>query len=282
MITPELQEFFRFRRHDAPLGGPSDGHSTATAEIQKSFLAKYPESAKNRVRVHTESRREISRGRQPFTRLCLTLGDRATDGRGNLLMQGTWIACLNLDDRHRAGNTSTMTTFLLAQRPFGRIATDQKSAAAVIADARQRQRRRRAIVGATVATTGIALLGLLAFHDFVLAHHAPVRQTSVRVYLSAQATPRQTARLLAAARAEHGIANATVYSKRAALEALRQQYPALVSHLSGNPLPNAIDLQLTHGIDVSRLIANLKRKQLAGIEQVRYLTQKHGQYITKK
>jgi cell division protein FtsX len=65
-----------------------------------------------------------------------------------------------------------------------------------------------------------------------------------------------------------------VFSKRAALEALRQQYPALASHLSGNPLPDSIDVRLTGGLDASRLIADLKAKRLPGIARVRYITQK--------
>lgn len=169
-----------------------------------------------------------------------------------------------------------MTTFPLAQKltPFGQADTDRGSAAAVIADARRRQRRRRTIVGATVAATGITVVAVLAFDAFIFGNHAPVRQTSVRVYLSTAATAQQTARVLAAARAEQGVANARVFSKRAALEALRQQYPTLVSHLSGNPFPNSIDIRLTGGLDASRLIADLKAKRLTGIARVRYITEK--------
>jgi cell division protein FtsX len=169
-----------------------------------------------------------------------------------------------------------MTIFALARNPtlFGRADTDRRSSAAVIADARRRQRRRRAIAGATVAATGMTVLALLALHVFAFGHQAPVRQTSVRVYLSVGATPIETRRVLAAARAEHGVAHATLFSKRAALDAMRQQYPALVSHLPSNPFPDSIDLRLTDGVDASQLIAKLKAKRLNGIARVRYITQK--------
>jgi cell division protein FtsX len=169
-----------------------------------------------------------------------------------------------------------MTIFPLAQKPtlFARADTDRRIATAVIADARRRQRRRRAIAGAAVAATGITFLALLAVDVFAFGHHAPVRQTSVRVYLNVGATPRETRRVLAAARAEHGVADARIFSKGAALDAMRQQYPALVSHLSSNPFPDSIDLKLTDGVDASQLIANLKAKRLPGIARVRYTTQK--------
>ena len=168
-----------------------------------------------------------------------------------------------------------MTIFPLAQRPtlFGPAGTDRRGAAAVIADARQRQRRRRAIVGAAVAAAAVIVAAVLAF-DVFLGRNAPVRQTSVRVYLDVGATPAETSSVLAAARAEHGVVSARVFSKRAALEALRRQYPALVDHLSGNPFPDSIDVQLTGGLDAGRLIADLKAKRLTGIARVRYITQK--------
>jgi cell division protein FtsX len=96
----------------------------------------------------------------------------------------------------------------------------------------------------------------------------------VRVYLSVGATPREARRVLAAARAERGVASASVFSKGAALEAMRQQYPALISHLSSNPFPDSIRLRLTDGVEASRLIANLTAKRLPGIALIRYVTQK--------
>jgi cell division protein FtsX len=170
-----------------------------------------------------------------------------------------------------------MTTFLLGQKPslFGKADLDRKSAAAVIADARRRQRRRRAITAAAVAATGIASVALLALlYVFPSGHQASVRQTSVRLYLSVGATTGETRRVLAAARAEHGVVDARIISKGAALAAMRQQYPALVKHLPINPLPDSIDLRLTGSVDANRLVSDLRAKRLPGIAHVRYITQK--------
>jgi cell division protein FtsX len=159
-----------------------------------------------------------------------------------------------------------MTISLLGRRElFG-------AHAAVIADARRRQRRRYVITATAIAAGFALVLFLLLVLPF--GHGATARQTTWRLYLSANATPGDTQRALAATRAEHGVVGARIYSKSAALAAFRERYPELVANLVSNPLPNSIDVRITDGVDPAKLFAALKAKHVPVTSRPRPLTEK--------
>jgi cell division protein FtsX len=153
------------------------------------------------------------------------------------------------------------------------LADTGRSTEAVIAEARRRQRRRRVSTAVAAAAAALAFGALFALDVFPFGGQGSTRQTSVRIYLDYGATSAETKRVLAAARAEHGVVAATIVSKAAALAEMRQRYPQLVAHLVVNPLPDAVDIRITAGVDAARLSSELRAK-VPGIAKVRPLTQK--------
>ncbi|MFL5954834.1 MAG: permease-like cell division protein FtsX [Gaiellaceae bacterium] len=142
------------------------------------------------------------------------------------------------------------------------------AAAAVIADARRRQLRRRASFGAGVLSA--AVLALFAFHAPPFGGRGSVSAT-VRLYLQPGVTVAQAHRVVAAARGERGVVGVTVVSREAALAMMKRRYPQLVKNLTSNPLSARIDVRLGSTEDARRLVSDLRTARLLPIVHLQYV-----------
>jgi hypothetical protein len=105
----ELDELTRSLDNGTPLGRPSDRDPAPAPELEEALIAEQPEGAQDGVRVHAEDGGEVLRRWESLAGFRLPFGDRATDLRGNLLVEIRGVGFVHLDMKHRASDTSTIT-----------------------------------------------------------------------------------------------------------------------------------------------------------------------------
>ena len=103
------------RKPDELLGLGNDSAATRcagdcdpapAAELQQSFVAQLPQRPKDSVRIDAENLREIARRGKAFSGLRLTVCDRPTDLRCDLLVQLDGRTTINLDIANGASHSS--------------------------------------------------------------------------------------------------------------------------------------------------------------------------------
>ncbi|MDX6721009.1 MAG: hypothetical protein QOJ63_3263 [Solirubrobacteraceae bacterium] len=84
----------------------SDGDATSAAELQQALISQQTQGAQHRVAVDLKHRCEIPGRWQAFPRSGVAFGDRASDLRGDLLVQAQYRVRTTIDRAHGARNTS--------------------------------------------------------------------------------------------------------------------------------------------------------------------------------
>ncbi len=161
----ELHQLFGLGEHGAALGGPGHVDAAPAAELQESFVPQQPQGSQHRVGVDLEHGSKVAGGRQPLSRGCLALGDRAADLARDLVVEQDRSIAVNLDFQHRASDTSVMWETI--ERPWA------PSRWAVIKDARRRQRRRHRRIVAVAAALLVAAAAGWAIASNSRSGHAP-------------------------------------------------------------------------------------------------------------
>jgi hypothetical protein len=64
-----------------------DGDPSTATDVEEAFLTQRSKRAQDGIRIHAEHGGEIARWRQPLPDAHLTIGDRASDGGCDLLVQ---------------------------------------------------------------------------------------------------------------------------------------------------------------------------------------------------
>jgi Mg-chelatase subunit ChlD len=108
VLPGEADEFPRLVDHRALFRRACDGDPSATSELEESFVAELAEGAQDRVRVDTEHRSEVARGRETLAGLGLAVGDRSPDLGGHLLVQLRRFGSVDLDFEHGAIHNSSI------------------------------------------------------------------------------------------------------------------------------------------------------------------------------
>lgn len=88
----ESDEFASAHDDGAAVGDLADGDAPATAEVEEALVAQRSQRAKDGVGVDAEHGSEVAGGRQALTRFGFTVGDRAAELCGDLLMEARWRA----------------------------------------------------------------------------------------------------------------------------------------------------------------------------------------------
>ena len=108
LAAGELDERSGLRNDRAALRRPRDRDSPPTPELEQPLVAKLPERAQDGVGVDLEHRGEIACRWKPLARLRLAVRDRASDLRGDLLVELGLVLAIDLDNSQDAINTSTI------------------------------------------------------------------------------------------------------------------------------------------------------------------------------
>jgi hypothetical protein len=93
----QAEEFLGLGNDCAATRCAGDSDPAPAPELQQSFVAQLPQGPKDSVRVDAENLREIARRRKAFSGLRLTVCDRPTDLRCDLLVQLDGRTTINLD-----------------------------------------------------------------------------------------------------------------------------------------------------------------------------------------
>ena len=191
MLAAERDEGFGLGEDDAPVRGSGHGDATAAAELEQSLVAQYAQRAEHGVGVDADDGGQIFGGRETLARTGFTVGDRASDLRGDLLMQVDWVGLVDLDGEHNASYLSFIVAIdqdVSATAPPRTPQPDEIDALIEEAwrHARHRQRRRRAAVAAGVGLAVLVALVWAAVSDGGRARHDPA--AGVRGVAGAHAT----------------------------------------------------------------------------------------------
>jgi hypothetical protein len=108
MPARQADEIARLRQDGSGGRRSRNGHSTPAAELEQTFVPKRSESAQDGIGVDPEDGREVTSRRQSLAGPRLSLGDRATDFCGHLLVEIDGLATVNLDNPHGASHGSTI------------------------------------------------------------------------------------------------------------------------------------------------------------------------------
>lgn len=76
------------------LGRARDADTPTTPKLEKAFVAQVSECSKHCVLVDSGDCREIARWRKSLSRLCLTLGDRTPQIRGDPQVERNGLVCV--------------------------------------------------------------------------------------------------------------------------------------------------------------------------------------------
>ena len=162
-----MHELLRARVHGALLWRPGDRDPASAPELEQTLVPEHAKRAQDRVAVHVENGREVAGGWKPLAGPRLSLGDRAANLGGDLLVELERFAPIDLDVQHGAINFS----FIVGRRRIRRrLAVPIDSSAlrveagtsAVRVRRRRRGRLRRRLVQRLLALAGIVtILGVL-------------------------------------------------------------------------------------------------------------------------
>ena len=91
LLARELHELPRTGSHRPSLRSTAHSDTETTPELEQTFITHRAQRTQNGVRVHAHHSGEVVCWRKPLPWLCLALGDRTTDLRGDLVMQRRWV-----------------------------------------------------------------------------------------------------------------------------------------------------------------------------------------------
>jgi hypothetical protein len=172
VLASEADEVSRTSDDDATLGAAGNGDAAAAAELEQAFVAEEAQRTQDGVRVDLEHGGEVAGGRETLAWLCFTVGDRAADLGGDLLVQLGWVVAVDLDTDHGASNSSFIMGSALLPPGVAEIEKEREPSVdpeALIREARQPQRRRRLFIAlVAVILVGIGAAGWRLVFDSAL------------------------------------------------------------------------------------------------------------------
>jgi Tol biopolymer transport system component len=174
LLAGEVDELFCSLDDGAAFGCPGDRDAPSASELEQSLVAQEAERAENGVGVDVEDGGEVFGGGEALAGLCFSVGDRAADLGGDLLVEIGGIAPVYFD-LHGDSDTITIESKEAAvsvtapprpPRPSDPVDREELEALveALIEEARKRAQRRRRRNGAVV--TLVALVGVAVFAVF--------------------------------------------------------------------------------------------------------------------
>ncbi len=102
----EVEEVLGASDDSTALRCAGDGDAVASSKLEQAFVAQHPQGAEHGVGVDAENGREVFAGRKAFSRLRLTLCDRATDLSSDLLVEVGAVGSIDIDIQYGASNSS--------------------------------------------------------------------------------------------------------------------------------------------------------------------------------
>ena len=87
----------------------TDGDAATASKFQQPFVAQLTQRSEHGVAVDAESDSQVTRRRQSLPSPALLLRDRPPERTGDLLVQRSGVAGIDMNQQHGAINTSTMS-----------------------------------------------------------------------------------------------------------------------------------------------------------------------------